>query len=575
MSKLIAVTVETRNGVDIGGEVRGFDVDDIISPIKVNLAGNTEFTTRMSKDIDSQNRNRGRAIYEVSETLGAIDALSYDLIKLTVIRRKNETVASVDYVFVISKIQESLITTGSGTKFSYLEEGDPNPVEYEVSDTLAAIIGVMPIAPASFDNGLTQTGMVVQLGGPLVQNTNIDFDVFSLSFSSVPLGLLTDWALTVDGSGNIRSIPVSSMSGITNSAGANVITKSDGTNLVASTILDDGAGNIDFGTDGQVNINGGSNLGYTFSVVQESVGFRVMDVHNANTSKKLVSIEDNLVNGYVILADNTMEVNAYSHHVGIGIMSNAFSRLRVYQDAAVTDIVAFQPAVGTGGTYISADIVTGAPFLSMQDPTAVTTLLINGDGDSYFNGGSLAIGALTVDASAILDLVSTTKGLLIPRMTTAQKNAIADEEALLVYDTDLGDFDYNDGADWQSVGKYEALCIPASDEVTALATGAGKMTFHMPYAMKLSEVFAGLTTPQAANGGGGIFTVDVNEAGSSILSTEITIDNTEETSLTAATPPVISDVDLAKGAKITIDIDQIGDGSAKGLKVYLIGRRIS
>jgi hypothetical protein len=34
---------------------------------------------------------------------------------------------------------------------------------------------------------------------------------------------------------------------------------------------------------------------------------------------------------------------------------------------------------------------------------------------------------------------------------------------------------------------------------------------------------------------------------------------------------VISDTALADDAEITIDIDQIGDGTAKGLKVMLIG----
>ena len=65
--------------------------------------------------------------------------------------------------------------------------------------------------------------------------------------------------------------------------------------------------------------------------------------------------------------------------------------------------------------------------------------------------------------------------------------------------------------------------------------------------------------------------MDVNEAGTSILSTKLTIDNTEKTSTTAAAAPVISDAALADDAEITIDIDQIGDGTAKGLKVYLIG----
>ncbi len=121
-----------------------------------------------------------------------------------------------------------------------------------------------------------------------------------------------------------------------------------------------------------------------------------------------------------------------------------------------------------------------------------------------------------------------------------------------------------------SVDRTQCIPIACSDETTALTTGTAKVTFHMPYAFTLSEVFAGLTTAQAS---GSIFTVDVNEAGVSILSTKLTIDNTEETSLTAATPPVISDASIAKGAKITIDVDQIGNGTAKGLKVYLIGTK--
>lgn len=79
---------------------------------------------------------------------------------------------------------------------------------------------------------------------------------------------------------------------------------------------------------------------------------------------------------------------------------------------------------------------------------------------------------------------------------------------------------------------------------------------------------ASLTTAQ---GEGNIFTVDINEAGVSILSTKLTIDNTEKTSTTAVTAAVISDSALADDAEITVDIDQIGDGTAKGLKVTLIG----
>lgn len=112
--------------------------------------------------------------------------------------------------------------------------------------------------------------------------------------------------------------------------------------------------------------------------------------------------------------------------------------------------------------------------------------------------------------------------------------------------------------------------VAASDETTALTTGTAKITFRIPYAMTLTAVRASLSTAQAS---GNIFTVDINEGGTSVLSTKLTIDNTEKTSTTAATPAVISDSALADDAEITIDIDQIGNGTAKGLKVTLIGTR--
>ena len=126
------------------------------------------------------------------------------------------------------------------------------------------------------------------------------------------------------------------------------------------------------------------------------------------------------------------------------------------------------------------------------------------------------------------------------------------------------------GAAVNLVGSPCEIQLAASDESTALTTGVSKVSFRMPFAMTLTEVRASLVTAQAS---GTIFTVDINEAGVSVISTNLTIDNTELTSVTAATPPVISDSSLADDALITIDIDQIGDGTAKGLKVLLKGTR--
>jgi hypothetical protein len=114
----------------------------------------------------------------------------------------------------------------------------------------------------------------------------------------------------------------------------------------------------------------------------------------------------------------------------------------------------------------------------------------------------------------------------------------------------------------------KVLVIAASDEITPITAAANKITFRMPYAMTLTAVRASLTTTQTS---GSIFTIDIHESGTTILSTKITIDNGETTSTTAVTPPVISDSTLADDAVITIDVDQIGDGTAKGLKISLIG----
>jgi hypothetical protein len=53
--------------------------------------------------------------------------------------------------------------------------------------------------------------------------------------------------------------------------------------------------------------------------------------------------------------------------------------------------------------------------------------------------GSLSVGVNTPNASALLDLTSTTKGFLPPRMTATQAAAIATPaEGLMVYVTNTG-----------------------------------------------------------------------------------------------------------------------------------------
>lgn len=116
----------------------------------------------------------------------------------------------------------------------------------------------------------------------------------------------------------------------------------------------------------------------------------------------------------------------------------------------------------------------------------------------------------------------------------------------------------------------EWLWLACSDETTALTTGAAKITFRMPFAATLLAVRANVKTAPT----GAILIVDVNEEGTSLLSTKLSIDAGEKTSTTAATAAVISDSALADDAEMTIDIDQVGSTVAGvGLKVGLYVRR--
>jgi hypothetical protein len=182
-------------------------------------------------------------------------------------------------------------------------------------------------------------------------------------------------------------------------------------------------------------------------------------------------------------------------------------------------------------------------------------------------------GAFTVELPA-------TKRLFVVRNLTAQTATVEVDpasdgadgttvdiptgETRVLYSTGVDVIELSDPSGGGGPGT-KTLTIAVSDETTDLTTGTAKITFRAPQAMTVSAVRASLSTAAAT----GTVTVDINEAGVSILSTLLTIDATEKTSTTAATPAVISDSTIADDAEITIDIDVAGTG-AKGLKVTLV-----
>lgn len=117
----------------------------------------------------------------------------------------------------------------------------------------------------------------------------------------------------------------------------------------------------------------------------------------------------------------------------------------------------------------------------------------------------------------------------------------------------------------------ESLIVAVGDETTDLTTGTAKITFRMPYAFELTDIKADVVTAPT----GASIIADVNQNGSTIMTTDkLEIEATEDDTDDAATQPALTTTTLAARDKMTIDIDQIGSGTAgAGLKVTLIGYR--
>lgn len=120
------------------------------------------------------------------------------------------------------------------------------------------------------------------------------------------------------------------------------------------------------------------------------------------------------------------------------------------------------------------------------------------------------------------------------------------------------------------------LCAQVVGYTADIPTGTNLFGFYMPFAFTVTDVFASVNTAGTTD----VITVDINEAGTSIISTKITIDATEFTGGsagaqgTAAAAAVVSDTSIAAFAKVTFDVDDDdGGNTGAGLTVCLVGHK--
>lgn len=93
----------------------------------------------------------------------------------------------------------------------------------------------------------------------------------------------------------------------------------------------------------------------------------------------------------------------------------------------------------------------------------------------YNNGSSVGVGTVSPNASAALEVNSTTKGFLLPTMTQAQRNAIATPATgLLIYQSDqTAGFYYYNGTAWNAIAGAAAGTSYSSGSTTLIYTTDG------------------------------------------------------------------------------------------------------
>jgi hypothetical protein len=114
--------------------------------------------------------------------------------------------------------------------------------------------------------------------------------------------------------------------------------------------------------------------------------------------------------------------------------------------------------------------------------------------------GSIGIGTTTPNASAALEVKSTTKGILIPRTSTAGRTAIVSPaKGLMVYDTTSGSFWYYNSSAWIQIGAGSTGWSLTGNSGTNPATNFIGTTNAQPLRFRVNNAWAGEIHPTTGN----------------------------------------------------------------------------
>ena len=174
--------------------------------------------------------------------------------------------------------------------------------------------------------------------------------------------------------------------------------------------------------------------------------------------------------------------------VGIGAVPALGSRLHLQGQNDAPSTVLFMPGIDTaalGTPNIQVGIGTATPGAGArlhvlgQDDVASTVLFMPGADTAALGTPAIQVGIGTTSpaASSILELTSTTRGFLPPRMTTANRSAIASPATgVLIYNTTTNQYQFYNGTTWTALSSGGSVVQTTCSWVSTVPGSTGCTT---------------------------------------------------------------------------------------------------
>jgi hypothetical protein len=223
--------------------------------------------------------------------------------------------------------------------------------------------------------------------------------------------------------------------------------------------------------------------GYLNNATTAAASFTLTTYRHFWANQGSIGAGSSITSQYGFLAGNTL-IGATNNYGFYGDIPSGTNRWNLYMNGTADNYLAGNLGIGTTSSTAKLDVRSSATSGSSASPTfrafgqdadsyfevnnnasnsadikltrSDTTLMfsVNGHTGLSYLFGQLGIGNLSPNASAKLQVDSTTQGFLPPRMTAAQRTAIASPaEGLIVYQTDsvIGLYIYAN-ATWRTLG---------------------------------------------------------------------------------------------------------------------------